>query len=72
MGLRLFTRVCGIHLVDDLVLVIGPILNLLTFLGCREQVSMVFVPWELMLFLFIVLSFYYLFILGKKSMYKKM
>ena len=72
MGLRLFTRVCAIHLVDDLVLVIGPILNLLKFLGCREQVSMVFVPWELMLFLFIVLSFYYLFILGKKSMYKKM
>ena len=65
MGLRLSTRVCPVHLVDELVLVTGPILNLLRFLGGREQVSMVFVPWELMLFLFIycfiVLLFIYLF-----------
>ena len=66
MGLRLSTRVCPVHLVDELVLVTGPILNLLRFLGGREQVSMVFVPWELMLFLFIycfiILLFIYLFI----------
>ena len=49
---------------------IGPIVDLLTFLGGREQMSMVLVPWELMLLLFIyyiiVLLFIYLFILGKK------
>ena len=51
-----------------------PIVDLLTFLGGREQVSMVLVPWELMLFLFIYhfifLSFIYL-IFGKKSIYNK-
>ena len=54
---------------------IGPIVDLLTFLGGREQVSMVLVPWELMLFLFIyyfiILLFINLFILGKKSIYNK-
>ena len=48
---------------------IGPIVDLLTFLGGREQVSMVLVPWELMLFLFIYYFIIYLFILGKKSVY---
>ena len=54
---------------------IGPIVDLLTFLGGREQVSMVLVPWELMLSLFIysftILLFMYLFILGKKPIYNK-
>ena len=54
---------------------IGPILDLLTFLGGPEQVSMVLVPWELMLFLFIyyfiILLFIYLFIVGRKSIYNK-
>ena len=56
-------------------LMIGPIVDLLMFLGGREQVSMVLVPWELMLFLFIysftILLFMYLFILGKKPIYNK-
>ena len=45
---------------------IGPIVDLLTFLGGREQVRMVLVPWELMLiFLFIILLFYDLFIYSR-------
>ena len=56
-------------------LMIGPIVDLLMFLGGREQVSMVLVPWELMLSLFIysftILLFMYLFILGKKPIYNK-
>ena len=48
---------------------IGPVVALLTFCGgggeSREQVSMVLVPWELRLFLFIyyfiILLFIYLF-----------
>ena len=46
---------------------IGPIVDLLTFLGGREQVRMVLVPWELMQFLFIyyfiILLFIYLFLI---------
>ena len=69
MGWLLSIRVCPVHLVDELVLVLdtlyGPIMDLLTFLGGCEQVGMVLVPWELMLFLliyyFIVLMFIYLF-----------
>ena len=48
---------------------ISPIVELLTFLEGREQMSMVLVPWELMLFLFIYYFFIYLFILVKKSIY---
>ena len=50
---------------------IEPIVDLLTFLGGGEQVSMVLVPWELMLFLFIYYFIIYLFILGKKSIYNE-
>ena len=54
---------------------IEQIVDLLTFLGGREQMSMVLVPWELMLSLFIysftILLFMYLFILGKKPIYNK-
>ena len=56
-------------------LMIGPIVDLLMFLGGREQVSVVLVSWELMLSLFIysftILLFMYLFILGKKPIYNK-
>ena len=56
-------------------LMIGPIVDLLMFLGGREQVSMVLLLWELMLSLFIysftILLFMYLFILGKKPIYNK-
>ena len=41
---------------------IGPIVDLLKFLWGREQVSMVLVTWEMMLFLFIIFLFYCLFI----------
>ena len=50
---------------------IGPIVDLLTFLGGREQVSTVLVPWELMLLLFIYYFIICLFILGKKSIYNE-
>ena len=50
---------------------IGPIADLLKVFWGREQVSMVLVPWELMLFLFIYYFIIYLFILGKKSIYNK-
>ena len=50
---------------------IGPIVDLLTFLGGREQVSMVLVPWELMLFLFIyyfIISLY-IYLFSVKSLF---
>ena len=50
---------------------IGPIVDLLTFLGGREQVSMVLVPWELTLFLFTCYFIIYIFILGKNFIYNK-
>ena len=55
-------------------LMIGPIVDLLMFLGGREQVSVVLVSWELMLSLFIysfTILLLYLFILGKKPIYNK-
>ena len=55
-------------------LMIGPIVDLLMFLGGREQVSVVLVSWELMLSLFIysfTILLFYLFILGKKPIYNK-
>ena len=46
---------------------IGSIVDLLKFLGGREQVSMVLVTWEMMLFLFIIFLFYCLFIYSREK-----
>ena len=45
---------------------IGPIVDLLKFLGGHEQVSMVLVTWEMML-LFIIFLFYCLFIYSREK-----
>ena len=76
MGCRLSTSVSPVHLVDELVLVFYIAFCWCSFFGgCGEQVSMVLVSWELMLFLFIYLLFHYfiiyLFILGKRSIYNE-
>ena len=62
MGCRLSTRVCSVHLVDELVLVFYTAFCWCSFFGGwgrggggGEQVSMVLVCWELMLFLLIFL-----------------
>ena len=46
---------------------IRPIVDLLKFLGGREQESMVLVTWEMMLFLFIIFLFYCLFIYSREK-----
>ena len=66
MACQLSTCVCPFHLVDELVLVFYTAFCWRSFFGGGEQVSMVLVSWELMLFLFIyyfiILWFIYLFL----------
>ena len=81
IGCRLSTRVFSVYLVDELVLAFyNRLLLVFVFFWMGsgvsgEQVSIVLVSWELMLFLFIYLLFrcfiVYLFILGKRSIYNK-
>ena len=68
MGWRLSTRVCPVHLADELVLVLYTAFCWRSFFGGGKQVTMILVSWELMLFLFIyyfifLLAFIYLFLI---------
>ena len=71
MACWLSARICPVHLVDELVLVFYTAFCWRSFFGIGEQVSMVLLSRELMLFLFIISLFYYLFIPYKRSIYNK-
>ena len=76
MGCHLPTRVCPVHLVDELVLVFYTAFCWRSFFGGRgsagEYGFSILAVNAILIYLFIISLFhYYLFILGKRSIYNK-